>query len=495
MSFIKRWFSKNKNNNSDQQPIVEPPAISTYPVEQVMNDNRKYLKDTLSHSEDLVEKQLKLPSGDTLYMYFLNTMAEEEKIENYFYAKLIKIQNMNDLHLLLKNMEATKHPHLSDAMTEVLSGHCILLIDGFPYCYTIETSRTVKRDITQPENEQIIRGGHFGLVENLHINLHLIRQLITHPKLKVQYTTLGQAAKTKVAIVSMDGVCDPAQLEEVHRRLAKVSSKKLISSGVVEEYLEDSIYSPFPQYMSTERPDRCALNILEGKIAVLVDGDATALVLPMTFFSFYHSNDDYNSRWYTGTFFRLIRMLSFIVAVTLPGLYIAIVSFHYEIIPYGMTYVVKNSIEMIPYPPIIEAFIMELTIELIREAGIRLPSPIGQTIGIVGGLVIGDAVVNAGFVSSIMIIVVALTAIASFVVPSHEMSMAVRLLRFPIMIMAALLGFVGIVFCLSLYLIHLCKLTSLGQPYFYPFAPFSLKDLKESIIRIPHTKNKEQSVK
>ncbi|TMW73904.1 spore germination protein [Alteribacter natronophilus] len=491
-------FKHTKNSakkGQKQEQLVEPPDIPTFPVSFDMNKNRRYIKETLYYTEDLVEKSLRTELPGTCHLFYIETMSDTDKLNSYLYQKLRDIDSEVKLERMLQDMDSAKMVHLSDAVSELLSGKSILLLEGKGHCYILSTNSVVKRDIGEPDNEQVIRGSHSGFIENIGVNIQLIRNLISHPTLQVNYTTLGELSQTKTAMMYMEGRADPEVVDEIQRRLKKIKVDQLLNNGVLEEYLEDNIYSLFPQFISTERADRAALNLLDGRILILTDGDPTVLVLPVTFFSFFQSTDDYNSRWAAGNFFRLIRVISFLLAVTLPGIYIAIISFHFEIIPFGMTYVIKDAVEHIPYPPLVEAMIMELTLELIREAGIRLPTPIGQTIGIVGGLVIGDAVVNAGFISSIMIIVVALTAISSFVVPVHEMSMAMRLLRYPIMIMASMLGFLGIVFCLSLYLIHLCKLTSIGQPFFYPFAPLNAKGLLNRFIRLPHTVYVENSPK
>ncbi|PYZ98734.1 spore germination protein [Alteribacter lacisalsi] len=485
-----KQFKHTKNtlkNGEKQEQLVDPPDIPTFPVSLDMKKNLRYVKETLHYTEDLVEKTLKTALPGSLHLFYIETMSDTEKLSSNLYQKLKSIDTETELHRTLQDMDSAKIVHLSDAVSELLSGKSILLLEGKNHCYILSTNSVIKRDVSEPDNEQVIRGSHSGFIENIGVNIQLVRNLISHPSLIVNYSTLGELSRTKTAMLYMDGRADPEVVEEIKRRLKKIKVDKLMNNGVIEEYMEDNIYSLFPQYISTERADRAALNLLDGRVLIMTDGDPTVLVLPVTFFSFFQSTDDYNSRWVAGNFFRLIRVISFLLAVTLPGIYIAIISFHYEIIPFGMTYVIKDAVEHIPYPPLVEAMIMELTLELIREAGIRLPTPIGQTIGIVGGLVIGDAVVNAGFISSIMIIVVALTAISSFVVPVHEMSMAMRLLRYPVMIMASILGFLGIVFCLTIYLIHLCKLTSIGKPFFYPFAPLDGKGLLNRFIRLPHT--------
>ncbi|MBM7097162.1 spore germination protein [Bacillus sp. H-16] len=489
MPFMKSFFKafENQKKQKADTKILEPPETPTFPVSFEIDTNRVYVKSTLHYTEDLVEKKVTTGHNKTVYFLYLEPLSDTKDMHEYFYSKLRKIRSDENLHRTLSDMDSARLVHLSDAISEILSGKSLVLIENTDYCYLLSTTSVIHRDVGEPDNEQVIRGSHSGFVENLSVNLQLVRNLISHPSLVVKYTTLGEVSKTKSAVIYMDGRADPIVVEEIHRRLKKIKVDKLMNTGIIEEYMEDNIYSLFPQFITTERADRTALNLIDGRVIILTDGDPTALVLPVTFFSFFQSTDDYNSRWVAGNFYRLIRVISFLLAVTLPGIYIAIITYHYEIIPFGMTFVIKDAVEHIPYPPLVEALFMELTLELIREAGIRLPTPIGQTIGIVGGLVIGDAVVNAGFISSIMIIVVALTAISSFVVPVHEMSMAMRLLRYPIMIMASLLGFVGIVFCLTVYLIHLCKLTSIGKPFFYPFAPFDWKGLMNRFVRLPHT--------
>ncbi len=289
----------------------------------------------------------------------------------------------------------------------------------------------------------------------------------------------------KVAIIYLKNIANDELIKEVERRISYINVDYLDSASQLEEYIEDDPNSMFPQILTSERTDRVASNLMSGRVALLCNGSPTALVLPTTFFSFFQSPDDYNSRWILGSFYRMIRLISFFVAIGLPALYISIVSFHYEVIPIDLVFTIKGSLEYVPIPPILEAVVMQLTLELLREASIRLPSPISQTIGVVGGLVIGTAVVQAHIVSNTMIIIVASTAIASFVVPISDMGTSVRLLGFPLMISASLFGFVGIMFMFMIIFIHLCKLESFGAPYFAPFAPFKWKEITETFIRMP----------
>ncbi|RAP77564.1 spore germination protein [Paenibacillus montanisoli] len=298
---------------------------------------------------------------------------------------------------------------------------------------------------------------------------------------------VGTEVKTKVAILYMNDIANPELVKEITKRISAIKTDLVMSPGFIEEFVEDAPFSPFPQLLNTDRPDRAAYNLMEGRVVMFSNESPTALVLPVTFFAFYQSPDDYNSRFFVGSFYRFVRLVCFTIAITLPAIYIGVVAFHFETLPIKLLIPIKESIEQIPFQPLVEALIMELTIELIREAGVRLPTSIGPVIGIVGGLVIGQAVVEANLVSNVMVIIVAITitATASFVVTSNEMVTSLRLLRFPLMILAATFGFIGIVLGLSVLFMHLCALESFGTPYFAPWSTGRWADFKDTIFRFP----------
>ncbi|HET7578885.1 MAG TPA: spore germination protein [Bacillales bacterium] len=468
MSLFSPKSEREKVNGSD--PNAEYASES-------LKKNTAYIQEALNETSDLVIKWLK---DDAVLMY-LETLVDQEKVERRVLDPLYDADQ--DLHPLV--LKAPQTPVLADAVHNLLQGHSVLLVEGDKQVYLFDTTGAFDRQIEEPDNEKVVRGAHSGFVENLLINVNLIRKRIEDQDLCVRYYKLGKKTKTNAAIVYMKGLADPTVLELINKRMQSISSDFIMSPGFIEEFIEDSPFSPFPQSLNTERPDRATANIMEGRVALVAEGSPAVLILPVTFFTFYQSPDDYNSRWIPGTFIRLLRITSFLIAIMLPSFYIAIAGFHFEVIPTELVIPLKTSVEDIPYPPIIEALFMAVTIELIREAGIRLPTSIGQTIGIVGGLVIGNAVVMAGLISNIMIIIIAVTAISSFVVPSNEMSTSLRILTFPLMFMASALGFVGIVFTLMFILIHLCKLESFGTPYFAPFAPFQWKDIKDTFVRVP----------
>ncbi|AWE09306.1 spore germination protein [Lysinibacillus sp. 2017] len=374
----------------------------------------------------------------------------------------------------------------------ICNGETLIILSKTKELIRLNSPDFVHRTPEEPGNEQVLRGSHEGLVENFDANVSLIRKRIKNNKLVVKETTLGKVTKTHAYYLYMENLVDREALKTVEERLQAINIDKFYSVGQLSDCLEDQVWSPFPQLLNTERPDRVVANILEGKIAIMTDVSPTALIGPVTFFTFYQSPDDFNARVLVGSFYRIVRILSFLAAIFLPAFYIAIVSFHFEVLPLELANKVKMDINQIPYRPLIEALIMEITIELIREASVRLPKSIGQTIGIVGGLVIGDAIVSAGLVSNLMVIVVAFTAISSFVVPSVELNTSIRMLRFPFMALAALFGFFGIVIGTFLFVTHLLNLSSLKRPYFSPIVPFQPKELKKIFFREPYYKANKQ---
>ncbi|MCA0969766.1 spore germination protein [Halobacillus litoralis] len=477
MGFFKRLLfgdHKRLHDRESSDPDKEP----EHPSSTKLSVNIDYLMHEFHRTSDLRIRILEKGQAALVYM---ESLVDQEKIHEMIFKplELGDVEHISDI----PNSKVTLN--MEEAIQTLLRGHALYMEDGLRGVYQFRVTSSFNRSIEEPANEKVVRGSHDGFVENLMININLLRKRIENRNLTVKYYRLGKKTNNNIALVYIDGVTDPSLIQEIEYRLKYISADMIHSPGYVEEFIEDQTFSPFPQMLNTERPDRVTANLIEGRVAIMSEGSPTVLIAPSTFFSFYQSSDDYNMRWFTGTFVRLIRLASFIIAVCMPAFYIAVVSFHFEVIPNELVMPVKQSINGIAYPPLIEALVMVVIIELIREAGIRLPQPIGQTIGIVGGLVIGDAVVRAGLVSNLMVIVVALTAIASFVVPSNEMSTTLRLLTFPLILLAGTLGFIGITFGFMMILIHMTRLESFGVPYTSPIAPLRIKDLKDTFIRMP----------
>ncbi|WP_413381418.1 spore germination protein [Alkalihalobacillus sp. 1P02AB] len=446
---------------------------------------------SFSHTEDFVVREMVIGEKKIIFC-FIESLIDKEKLSTTISLLTNQTTEGTPLEKLVRQFEMEKTD--SELIHSVMIGKVPLFIEGFHVVPVLDIKLFMTRSPEEPSNERVIRGSHDGFLERLNSNINILRNRIPNSDFTVKYFTIGKLSKTQCAMVYVNGIVDQGIVSQIENRLNLIEIDYVTNTGSLEEFLEESTLSPFPQMLSTERPDRTAANILDGRVAIMVNGTPGVLILPVSFFAFYQSPDDYSTRWLTGSFYRQIRLLSFFLATCLPAIYISIISFHSEVIPKGLVLLVKKSIEEIPYPPIVEAFILELTLELLREAGVRLPNPLGQTIGIVGGLVIGDAVVRAGLVSNIMIVVVALTALSSFIVPTHEMSATVRLIRFPLMLSAAVLGFVGISYGLLFLFIHICRLTPYGMPYFSPLAPLKINHIKDTFIRLPVSKQKKNDM-
>jgi spore germination protein KA len=465
--------------------------ISTKKLSKTMEENVETVKSAFHETADLKERSL-LYNQTSCKLIYIDSLVDKKLIERNVIEPLLDCKTEAPPELVVKNAEYKKSADLEVTLKSLLEGSCALFTEGENTVLLLPAPAGEDRAIQEPENEHIIKGAHDGFSENVNKNIFLLRRRVKNPSLRVKTFSLGSNTNTNVSLLYIDDLVDRGPLDVLLKRIEAVDVQELQSAGELEELIEDNSYSLFPQMLSTERPDRAASYLLEGKSVVIVDGSPHALISPITFFSFYQTPDDYNSRWIIGSFFRLIRMFSFLMAISLPAIYIAVVSFHSEVLPLGILYAIRVQIEYIPLPPFFEAVAMQLVLELLKEAAIRLPSPIAQTIGIVGGLVIGTAVVEAGFVSNTMIVVIALTAIASFVAPVNHMGTGARIMAFPIILAANFFGFLGIVLALSVLLIHLCKLESFGKPYLEPVAPLHIKGIKDSFIK---TKKKNNSLK
>ncbi|WP_425270970.1 spore germination protein [Paenibacillus ferrarius] len=473
-NLLRKLISKGME---EKRPLMETEVFPSLPP------NMAYIQNQLFHSSDLKWRSIRFNQLEGLII-FLESLSDQQRIQKEI-LKPIEEKKEGTVDELVTSMEITKKTDLNEVSQALVQGNCALFFEGIAEAFIFDVAAVNKRNISEPVNEAVVRGAHDGFIENLITNLYLVRKRVENTNLVVRYYKVGKATKTKLALLYMQDLANQDLVQEVDHRLSSIAMDTVIAPGYIAEWIEDNSFSLFPQILFTERPDRAVAHLMEGRVVILSDGDPSALILPVTFFAFYQSPDDYHSRWIVGSFIRLIRLVSFIIASLGPALYIAIIGFHPEILPSNMIYTVKSSIDRVPFPPIVEALFMQIALEVLREAAIRLPSRIGQTVSIVGGLVIGDSVVRAGLVSYPMVIVVALTAIASFVAPSSEISTATRILGFPLMILAAMFGLIGITFGLLFILIHLCKLESFGTAYFAPVMPLRIKDMKDALTRFP----------
>ncbi|WP_040983952.1 spore germination protein [Oceanobacillus jeddahense] len=383
---------------------------------------------------------------------------------------------------------------LDDVSNAILSGNTVFYLDGMDQVLIMDTKGGENRAIEEPQSETLIRGARDGFVEDLRANTTLIRRYIADPNLRFNSYKVGKRSKKDLVVVYMDGIVNPDMVEEVKRRLATIDIDEAPESGYIEQWIEDSFLSPFPQILNTERPDKVSAAVLQGKVAIMLDRTPFVLIVPATFGSSLHSPEDYYWRWSLATLLRLLRYLAAFISVFLPALYIALVSYHPGLLPSDLAFSIAASRDEVPFPPVVEALLMTATMELLREAGIRLPNAIGQTIGIVGGLVIGEAAVSAGLVSPVMVIVVALNAIASFALPSYAIAISFRILQFGLMFAAAIFGLYGIILGYIMINVHIVNLMSFGVPYSTNFAPNFKSDWKDLVLRAPITMMKKRPV-
>ncbi|CAG9620520.1 spore germination protein [Sutcliffiella rhizosphaerae] len=444
-----------------------------------LEENLFFLREHFVHSEDFILDYAPLQNEEA-YLVYIETIVDKKTIEE----RIIKPMNIGSMEMKLAETFILETNSVKEITKRLLEGSCVLVRHRTDLLLVFDAKSPTSRNIKEPETEGVIRGSHEGFIEPLSTNIALIRKRVHNQNIKIKYFTIGFESNTKVAIIYLDHIANSKIVQTLEEKLSQINIDYVLAPGHIEEFLSSNM-TIFPTMLSTERSDRTVANILDGRVAVIADNSPSALIVPATFFTFFQSPDDYNSRPQFGSFIRFLRLVGFLITVMLPALYIAIVSFHYEILPTEIIFSIKSSLEYVPYPPLIEALAMQITLEILREAAIRLPSRIAQTIGVVGGLVIGTAVVEANLVSNTMIIVVAITAISSFMIPITEMGSSIRMLGFPFMLMAAMFGFIGMSFLAMFVLIHLCKLESFGTPYFSPLSTLQFSELKDTLIRVP----------
>lgn len=374
----------------------------------------------------------------------------------------------------------------------ILIGFSALMIEGIPYAFLVEDPMPKLRAINEPTSEGLLRGPRVGFTEVLSENTAMLRQQGYTTDMELKVFEVGERVKRKLVIAYMKGIVNPDLLKEVQDRIANISIDFVADSGYVEQFIEDNWLSPFQQVQNTERPDRVINAMMEGRIGILLDGTPFALIVPVTFSMLLQSPEDYYERWIPGSLLRTLRFMVAFLALMTPALYISFISFHPGLIPTELAVTIIETRQGVPFPSLIEVLILEISIEILREAGIRLPKPVGPAMGIVGGLIIGDAAVQAGIVSPILVIVVAVTAISSFAIPTYSAGITLRLLRFAGMLFASILGMYGTILFFLMICIHLTKLKSFGVPYVTPVSPYRFSDWKDLLLRVPVTMMKSR---
>lgn len=469
-----------------------------------LGENIKYIEHIFEGCADAVMRKLYMgPQRLGLYVVYMDSMYDRALVDGILIKNLlfdVGTLPENDagafiIRRCLATADISEQTKLDDVVDEVLKGNTALFIDGMAKAVIISSKDLPGRGVSEAETEVSVRGSKESFTESFRTNTVLIRRRIRDTRLKSKQLTIGRRSKTDVAVMYMSDLVRPAILEEILQKLNGFDIDAILDSGSLEQLTEDEWYSPFPQFQATERPDKAASGLLEGRIVLVVDNSPMVLLLPTTFNCFFQASDDYYDRWDAVNFVRLLRFAAAAVAMLLPGFYIALAGFHPEVLPLSFALSFAASREGVPFSLPLEVLVMEIAFELLREAGIRLPGPMGSTLGIVGGLIIGQAAVDAHIVSPVVVIIVALTALSAFTIPNDLFASAFRMIKFYCIIAASIGGFIGLTTAVLTVLIHLSGLQSFGIPYMMPFVSADVDPVgrwQDSLVKAPAGKMYER---
>jgi len=460
------------------------------------------VKEILGSSSDVVFREFFIEGKERIpcLLAAVDGMVDKNQLDQFILKPLmvdlaghsevtqLTLANVVDrtLQSILPGLEFKKITKMEEAINAILSGDAVIFFGDTTEALVFGARGWPSRGVAEPITESIVKGPREGFSETLRTNTSLLRRKIKHPSLRIISLKLGNLTNTDLVVTYIDKVASPDIVAEVFRRLGTIKMDSMLGNGYIEEMIEDNPYSPFPQIAFTERPDVLAGKLLEGKVGIIVDGTPIVLVVPAIMTQFLNVNEDYYQRAMVAVLSRFVRYLGAFVAMLAPSIYIAVTTFHQEIIPTDLLMSISVGRQGVPLPALLEALTMTVVLEILQEAGLRLPKPIGQTIGIVGALIIGDAAVKAGLVTPLMVIMIGLTAVASYAIPTFDLGLAVRIIRFPFMVLAGFLGFFGVSVGLYVVTIHLLSLRSFGVPYLSPIAPLRIRALlQDTFVRAP----------
>ncbi len=468
-------------------------------ISENLQENIELMNQLFEKSGDIVKKEfvLRRQEGELrIYMVYIDGMASSDQVAGMVLRPLLyewrKEEEYRPFRAFLEeeieSVDVKAVSKMDDALGSILKGDTAIFVDGENEALVISTKKLPVRGIDETKSEQGIRGARDGFIESIRTNTALVRRRIKDPNLKIEQKIIGQRSRTDVAICYMDGFVDEKLVEEIKTRIDAFEIDGVFDSGMLEHLIEKKWYSPFPVCQTTSRPDKAASALLEGRVVVMVDNSPEVLILPVTFPMFFQAADDYYNRWMVASFGRILRFIAAFLAIGLPGFYVAVTSFHTEVLPTQLMLAISAARTAVTFPVLIEVLLMELLFELLREAGIRLPGAMGNTIGVVGGLIVGQSAVEAHLVSTIVVIVVALSAISAFCIPNEEFASTFRLLKFFLVILSGIWGFYGFLMGMLVIAIHLSSLSSFGIPYMMPAVGGEEGDynhMKDYVLRLP----------
>ncbi|MBM7570464.1 spore germination protein [Aquibacillus albus] len=497
-----RFFNKNKLLFSSSQNGSKQSKVNNHKnsqkIEKKLESNLKTIQQTFKNSSDLQFREFEIYNAKPVKasICFIEGLVNEDYINLHIMKSLMEPNFLHETKSLPANnlLTIVKNRGLSSSgmaevqtMDEVINGVIVgetaVFIDGFKSALLLSTQGFESRNVEEPETEANVRGSREGFNEVLKVNTSLVRRKINNANLVFEDMKIGKQTKTTIRIGYLDGLADSKIIEEVKNRLQRIDTDMILESGYIEQFIEDHPYSIFPTIGNSEKPDKVAAKILEGRIAIFCDGTPFVLTVPHLFIETLQVPEDYYSRPYLASLMRLFRILALFLTISTPAVFISLSSYHHEMVPALLLTTMAAAEEKVPFPVFIEALLMVITFELLREAGVRMPRPVGSAISIVGALVIGEAAVSAGLVSAPMVIVVSLTAITGFVVTA--LNDAVILSRFFLLFLAGGFGFYGLLMGTLILIGHLCSLRSFGTPYLTPVGPIFFSEWKDAIIRMP----------
>lgn len=463
-------------------------------------DNLKKLEDTFDDNLDFIMREMLLGTNrdQQLAVVFMETMVDKVMISEFFLEKLSTYnyeafdsadEKFRDIEKILKAIPAAlnieESSKWSDIFTAIVVGKAVFFIDGYNKAWIVEARAWKERGIAEPQNETVVQGPREGFVEGLQTNVGLLRRRLKSENFIAKIVTIGTATNNDIVICYMKGIADEHLVKEVEEKIKSIDIEGVISANVINEHIEGTPLTPFKLISTTERPDKVAASLLEGRVAIITENTPNAMIVPTVFWQFFQSPEDYYERFPAATLNRILRIFSFVLVLSLTAFYVAISTYHHEMIPTQLALTMAAIRGPVPFPTVVEALLLELILEGLREAGLRLPKAAGQAVSIVGALVMGQAAVEAGLVSPQLVIIVAASGVFSFLIPDYSFVISLRILKFLLIILAGVLGVFGLVMGFMAILLHLNALESFGVPYLSPVTPFKVRDMKDIVVRAP----------